>query len=93
MTHVLALGSVVRTATVHLQSAGVLEAVAKAALSSRLRRYDKVETSIDCNFLGLLTGSVQRVDIYGTGWESRAGLTARTLEVMCACTETAPAVQ
>lgn len=74
-------------ASVHVQSAGLLEAVATAALRSRLRRYDKVETSIDCNILGLLTGAVQRVDIHGTGWESRAGLTARLLDVICrACT-------
>lgn len=65
----------------YVQSSGLLEAVATAALRSRLRRYDKVETSIDCNILGLLTGAVQHVDITGTGWESRAGLTARLLEV------------
>ena len=63
------------------QSAGLLEAVATAALRTRLRRYNKVETSIDCNLLGLLTGAVQHVEIRGTGWESRAGLTARVLEV------------
>lgn len=64
-----------------LQSAGLLEAVATAALQSRLRRYNKVETLIDCNLLGLLRGAVQHVEIRGTGWESRAGLTARVLEV------------
>ena len=67
----------------YVQSSGLLEAVATAAIRSRLRRYDKVETSIDCNILGLLTGAVQRVDIKGTSWESRAGLTARLLEVKC----------
>lgn len=67
-----------------LQSAGLLEAVATAALRSRLRRHDQVETEISCNLLGLLAGRVHSVHIYGKGWESRAGLTARILEVKAA---------
>lgn len=63
-----------------MQSAGLLEAVSAAALRSRLKRYDCVETSIQCNFLELLGGAVSHVDIHGKGWESKAGLTARLLE-------------
>ena len=65
-----------------MQSAGLLEAVSAAALRSRLKRYDTVETSIQCNFLELLNGAVSHVDIQGKGWESKAGLTARLLEVI-----------
>ena len=36
------------------QSASLLEAVSAAALRSRLKRYDTVETEIQCNFLELL---------------------------------------
>jgi len=59
----------------------LLEAVATAALQSRLRLHDKVEADISCNLLGLLAGQVDSVHIYGTGWQSKAGLTARVLEV------------
>lgn len=68
-------------AHVHLQSGGLLEALTAAALRSRLRQYNRVESEISCNFLGLLAGHVHSVHIYGTAWESRAGLTARVLEV------------
>lgn len=71
---------VVRSASTDL-SAGLLEAVATAALQSRLREHDKVEADISCNLLGLLAGQVDSVHIYGTGWQSKAGLTARVLEV------------
>ncbi|DBA71652.1 TPA: hypothetical protein ACH3X2_001108 [Trebouxia sp. C0005] len=70
----------VRSASTDL-SAGLLEAVATAALQSRLRQHDKVEADISCNLLGLLAGHVDSVHIYGTGWQSKAGLTARVLEV------------
>ncbi|DBB02325.1 hypothetical protein WJX82_005664 [Trebouxia sp. C0006] len=70
----------VRSASTDL-SAGLLEAVATAALQSRLRLHDKVEADISCNLLGLLAGQVDSVHIYGTGWQSKAGLTARVLEV------------
>jgi len=60
----------------------LLEAVATAALQSRLRKHEKVEADISCNLLGLLTGQVDSVHIYGTGWQSKAGLTARVLEVI-----------
>lgn len=63
-----------------MQSAALLETVSAAALRSRLKRYDTIETTIQCSFLELLGGAVSRVDIYGRGWESKAGLTARRLE-------------
>lgn len=66
-----------------LQSAGLLETVATTALRYRLKRHDTVETKIQCNFLELLMGAVSGVQIRGTGWESRAGLTARVLEASC----------
>ena len=72
----------------HPQSGGLLEALTAAALRSRLRQYDRVESEISCNFLGLLAGHVYSVHIYGTAWESRAGLTARVLEVTAQTTTT-----
>ena len=75
-----------------VQSAGLLEAVATAALRSRLRRHDSVKTNISSNVLGLLSGKVNSVEIRGTGWESRAGLTARVLEVSASTTNCGQAV-
>lgn len=63
------------------QTAGFLEAVATAALQSRLRSHSLVKSSIECDGWGLLSGRVNSVAIAGRDWISPLGLSARVLEV------------
>eukprot|EP00208_Stichococcus_sp_RCC1054_P006938 CAMPEP_0206147730 /NCGR_PEP_ID=MMETSP1473-20131121/34366_1 /ASSEMBLY_ACC=CAM_ASM_001109 /TAXON_ID=1461547 /ORGANISM="Stichococcus sp, Strain RCC1054" /LENGTH=351 /DNA_ID=CAMNT_0053544799 /DNA_START=285 /DNA_END=1340 /DNA_ORIENTATION=- len=62
-------------------TAGFLEAVAAAALQSRLRQHSLVRASIDCDGFTLLQGRVRSVAIAGRDWISPLGLSAVILEV------------
>lgn len=68
-----------------LQTAGFLEAVAAAALQSRLRQHSLVRASIDCDGFTLLQGRVRSVAIAGRDWISPLGLSAVILEVILSC--------
>ncbi len=65
-----------------LQTAGFLEAVAAAALQTRLQRHSLVRARIDCDGFTLLRGRVRSVAIAGRDWISPLGLSAVILEVL-----------
>ena len=65
-----------------LQTAGFLEAVAAAALQTRLQRHSLVRARIDCDGFTLLRGRVRSVSIAGRDWISPLGLSAVILEVL-----------
>ncbi|GIL43393.1 hypothetical protein Vafri_1166 [Volvox africanus] len=58
-----------------------VEAIAAAALRTRLRSHAKVAVHVKASSWGILAGRLEGAKVEGRGWESPLGLTARILDV------------
>lgn len=64
-----------------LQSAGMLEGIAKLALRSQLRSFEAIDVKVNASAARVMQGVLEGAVVRGIGWESPLGLSARLLEV------------